>query len=93
MTTTATATATTAGLPSSALATPLLIVPSPHDTFSIGGDGDFLPAAAESRSHAHLFDTVGMGMGGVSEQELKWDSFACPSTVSSGRCTAHPSLK
>lgn len=71
-------------------------MPSPHDTFSIvggGGDGDSLPAAAESRSHAHLFDTVGMGMGGVSEQELKWDSFACPSTVSSGRCTAHPSLK
>ncbi|XP_035818276.1 NAC transcription factor isoform X1 [Zea mays] len=52
VTTTATATATTAGLPSSALATPLLIVPSPHDTFSIGGDGDFLPAAAESRAFA-----------------------------------------
>ena len=81
-----TATATTGtGLPSSPLPPPLLL-PSPHDTFFIGDD--FPGAAAdESRSHAHLFggDIIGMGSG-VSEHELKWDSFAYPNTFSSGRC-------
>jgi hypothetical protein len=81
---TATATTGTGGLPSSPLPPPLLL-PSPHDTFFIGDD---FPAAAaeESRSHAHLFGGDIMGMGGVSDEELKWDSFACPTTFSSGRC-------
>jgi hypothetical protein len=84
---TATATTGTGGLPSSPLPPPLLLS-SPHDTFFIGDD---FPAAAaeESRSHSHLFGDImgmGMGMGGVSDQELKWDSFACPTTFSSGRC-------
>ncbi|CAD6204559.1 unnamed protein product [Miscanthus lutarioriparius] len=83
-----TATATTGtGLPSSPLPPPLLL-PSPHDTFFIGDD---FPAAAadESRSHAHLFagDIMGLGMGSASEHELKWDSFPCPNTFSSGADT------
>jgi len=70
----ATATATTAGLPSSPLPPPLF-VPSgrsspPHDTFFIGGDD--------------------MGMVSAAEHELRWDSFAYPSTFSNGILAALP---
>ncbi|KAG0550147.1 hypothetical protein BDA96_01G314200 [Sorghum bicolor] len=81
---TATATTGTGGLPWSPLPPPLLLSSSPHDTFFIGDD---FPATAadESRSHAHLFGGDIMGLGSISEHELKWDSF--PNTFSSGADT------
>ena len=87
----ATATATTAGLPSSPLPPPLFVPGGhspPHGTFFVGAD---LPAESPSHAPPPLFGGGDMGMLGAADHELLiWDSFAYPSTFSNGMLAALP---